>query len=105
MNVITTKDRVYLDAEELQQVIKAYIQDKLGRQASDEVLFQKSNVDAKLTAFADLKHVPPPAPALRCMDYSDGAEPRPPSATFQKGVDRDTDGAVGPGVPSPGGAH
>jgi hypothetical protein len=105
MYVITTKDRVHLDAEELQQVLKAYIQDKLGREVCDEVYFQKNNGDGKLTAYAHLKHVPPPAPALRCMDYSDGAEPRPPSATFQKGVDRDTDGAVGPGVPSPGGAH
>lgn len=60
MKTITTKDRVHLDADEIQDLLKAYIQAQSGREVDDDVLFQKENSTDKLTAYAYLKFPTPP---------------------------------------------
>lgn len=60
MKTITTKDRVHLDADEIQDLLKAYIQAQSGREIDGEVMFQKENTTSKLTAYAHLKFLTPP---------------------------------------------
>lgn len=60
MKTISTRDRVHLDAEEVQDLLKAYIQAQSRREVDGDVLFQKENSTDKLTAYAHLKFPTPP---------------------------------------------
>lgn len=55
MKIISTRDRVILESDELQAVLKDYIETTLKRKVAGEVLFQKENGGGALSAHVHLE--------------------------------------------------